>query len=281
MTIRKDDSLLITAHSGYPEGNIVTIVLKDEFGNQTDCIGTGVDETAYVVPFPVLGTYHAVSFEDVNSNEIHDAGELVTGTYEIEVVSYNLPEYIASEIGFQRSLYVDNWPTADGQDFSLEATSDQQLDVTLAGETDDDVFLKLRANAGNEPVLEAWLSDHAGGRSQLDAEEIATFNLYSLNGSVIPVVHTYPDGSRLLRATLRMEPIRPNLDIKLQIFVSGATFVNGGLTQWINTNDFVPDEGGESTPGGSLEYYLYKSVHAPTGPCSTRAIYQVGTRIGN
>ena len=269
ITINAGDRLLLACHEGYPAGEPVCI---DVYGDGSD-VRSGLDEEAHEVPYPTPGVYPARAWSDLDGDGTCQPGEEL-GTCTVTVVDYRLPAYIAAERGFTRDLYIADAATP----VVAHADADQALTVTEAGRDAGTIFLRLRAEANDEPVLEARAGAPDG--PLLDARAIATFDLTELTGSVIPVLESYPDGSQVLEGKLRMSPIRPDLDIRLQIFVSGAAFPDGGLTTWVSSNDFASDPA--ATDGsGTMTFTLIKSADAPTGPCHNRRVYQAGTQVGD
>jgi hypothetical protein len=266
ITIRRGDSLLLASYDGYPDGSQIHI---DVFGDQSD-VRSGSDEDTFVVTYNELGVYRARSYIDSNLNYIFDHEDYEIGSYTVRVVEYDLPDYIPLEVGFTRDLFLLGGPR-------ILAPDGQGLDLVQIESLEAMVYLQVTANDSNEPVIEARMGSADG--PLLDAQSIATFSLEELTGSVIPVRETYPDGSKVLAGTLRMTPARPNLDIRLQIFVNGAAFDNGGLSKWVSSDDFVVDP---SSPDGAgyLDFDIIKSREAPTGPCHNHKIFHLGTQVG-
>lgn len=270
-TIRKGDSLLLAACAGYPTGVTTRI---DPYGN-----GQGVrvssDTTRHAVPYPEVGTYTARSWIDANHNGKEDAGE-ENGRCTVRVVDFRLPEYIADHVGFMRDLYLPD-PPESGVPLSIVSNPDQYLRISEIERQQQAIHLRIQADKNNEPVVEA----RAGGSDGplLDARMVATFVLSEPTASVVPVKKRYPDGSVLIEGKLRLTPIRPGLDIRLQIFVSGAAFEDGSLTKWLKSDDFIPDRG-SANGSGTISFLIVRSVASPAGPCHSRAVYQAGTKVG-
>jgi len=125
--------------------------------------------------------------------------------------------------------------------------------------------LELRSAASLEPVL-------------LDVQEVSEFDLRDENGAVIPVIATYPDGSRLVQATIRMTPVVANLDVDFRVFVSGATLDDGAILRRVRSDAAFTAQGDGS---GVYPLRLIMGPQLASGPCHSMAVWQGGVQVGN
>ncbi|TVR16398.1 MAG: hypothetical protein EA401_01420 [Planctomycetota bacterium] len=265
-TIRRGESLLLVADSGYAEGSTVTL---DPYGDGSQ-LHILADDEPLAVAYNQLGTYQAQVWASAD-----DEAPLASIT--VEVVEFALPDYLPSQVDFTRDLLLDS-AHLDAAAITLAPGADEPLEIGdhVAGSGGSALATTLRATANNEPILEASLAT-SDGPLLLDSAPVATFDLRSLTGSVIPVRHRYPDGSLVLEGTMHMAPMRPDLDIRLQIFRTGASFADGGLSLTIPSNDFQADEEGS---GGTYTYDIQRSAGTPGGPCHTRSVWHGEWRVG-
>jgi hypothetical protein len=105
----------------------------------------------------------------------------------------------------------------------------------------------------------------------LDSTKVST--VYGDNGSYWQVVENYPDGSRLVRVKLQLGCVPTDIQVKLHIFLGGATFDDGTLNKTLTAADF--DGMGVAT------YYMVQSAGITSSTCHTTIIYQGQTIIGS
>ena len=130
----------------------------------------------------------------------------------------------------------------------------------------------MKANVAGEPALTLNTSDG----TILDQKPVSAFTFAVVTGSVIPVRTRYPDGSLLLDGMLSMSPLRPDLEVRLAINVTGAAFPDGGLS-WI-----VPSAGFQEAGGGSwtATYPLIRSGKTTAGPCHVASVWHGNWKVG-
>lgn len=264
-TIKKGDSLLLVGDDGYADGRTL---LVDPYGNGQD-LRTGLDDARHVAVYNQVGTFTAKVYNDLNSDGLPTPNELI-GSITINVVDFALPAYIPDQVNFARQLLLDTGNVPAGQVGLAQATGNLVTVGTLEA-FGNSIKTTVAAGANNAPVLEARLADG----TLLGAREIASFFFSELTGSGMPAIVQYPNGSVLTRGRLLLEPLRADLSVLVKIFVSGAAFPDGGLSQVINTNDFIKDAAGN----GIGVFNLFVSA-STASPCHNFSIYYGSTAVG-
>ena len=265
-TIKTGDRLLLVADSGYTDSRTLLI---DPTGSGQD-VRSGTGEARHVVLYAQPGTYRATAYDDTNHNGLGEPSEAI-GFITITVVDFALPKYIPNGNGFTREFILDTG-TIPANQLRLAQATNSKITVGALNPAGTSLRTTLKPGANNEPVLEA----RTAAGTLLDARSLATFDFSLPTGSVIPVKKLFRDGSTILDGQLRMAPLRPNLDIVLSVYVTGAAFTDGGLRISLPSNGFTVDAGGV----GTQHFDLVKSGKIASGPCHTATVYHLTTAVG-
>lgn len=240
LTIRKGDSLKLDAWplSGSTDGGAVTYQLNDQ------ALPAAYSGTPVVQLFDAAGTYslvatHTAPDANVTTNTLSievvgaDFGDPVSAlslfSYDWEVSGVGENVYIEPD---SRILFGENDPlTAGGRSFRV---------TPLAADTR---YLLARLEEGGPVVARGTIEGFyvAGG----------------LETSANTIMHTYEDGTRLIRGSVVATSLPPGGYVRIQINTSGVTAVDGSNYIYLYAEDF--DEFGrafalfEITPGTELK----------------------------
>lgn len=265
--IRRGETLLLTAEEGYASGKDYIV---DLFGNGSDIRIVPLG-TRFPVTYNTVGTFIAKVYEDRNQNGLADENESV-GNFTVVVTEFSLPAYIPCGVNYAREFILDTGSLSATQ-VRLISPVNNAISVGSLEAINRSIKTTLKPLANNEPIVE---SRHVNG-TLLDARAISTFILTEPTGSIAPITRFYSNGAVLLGGQLQMEPVRPNLDVVLQIFVSGAAFADGGLQITLPSNDFIKDP---ITNIGTKDFDLYRSSSSGSGGCHSAVVRHGSTRVG-
>ena len=105
----------------------------------------------------------------------------------------------------------------------------------------------------------------------IDSAEILGARFFHTLQTYTTIVETYSDGSRLIEQGMVMSPVR-DIEVVLDIIVSGVTFEDGTIQKSYTASDF--DELGKA----SVRFLLEADVQ--TSNCHTISLFQDGVLIG-
>ena len=147
-------------------------------------------------------------------------------------------------------------------------------------ERDDGLAVAVtnRAGGGLTLTLSTPYDRDLGLVSRLDedgaiSDAIQVTPVWADNGTYYHVTQTYPDGSQLVEVSLLLGAIRPDMSVKLSIFVSGVTFEDGTRSKTLTADDF--DENGHCL------IRFIKARGVTTSVCHRTYIYQNGKLVFN
>ena len=145
-------------------------------------------------------------------------------------------------------------------------------------ERDDGLAVAVtnRAGGGLTVALSTPYDRDLGLVSRLDedgavSDAIQVTPVWADNGTYYHVTQTYPDGSQLVEVSLLLGAIRPDMSVKLSIFVSGVTFEDGTRNKIMTADDF--DENGHCL------IRFIKARGVTTSVCHQTCIYQNGKLV--
>jgi hypothetical protein len=242
--VRAGDKLLLAAHG---------------IGMQTQ-IDTGFNGTTFN---PVLSgattSVWPVAFATVGTHDVRARiGGVDSGRLKVIVVGVDLSAPIADQIGYQRQKDIAVIPTpAAARQLAFTANDPDLFQVTCQSETATGVRLGLQPFAFGSRVLQVRLGGDDGPIVAQKKLDVFTFGTSATQW--IAVMNTYPDGTALCQAYLKMSPLVPNLMIGMRTFVSGVTFDDSLTTRSVPSSAFVLDA---PTQGGT---YTYRLLRAPVG----------------
>jgi hypothetical protein len=257
--IRPGDSLLLTA-AGTGAASLLEI----------DANGDGLFEHAgapgdrFPAFYPTPGGYTAVA---------RIAGQVV-GSLRVAVLRVNFDGPIACGLNYRRDKQVFVSPSAAGAGASpyldrvcFTGADPEALDVRMR-----DVLtggLTIKPLVEGRPPLQARLL-HADG-PVIASQSIDVFTLHTTAEESCVLVEVYPDGSRLVEMALTMEPVIPDLDIRMWVFAPNCTFDDSTTLRELTSSDF--EEGRR----------VYRIIKGPDtkgyGPCHTIKVFQRGVPV--
>lgn len=268
LTIRRGDKLLFTFSGGCGTGpGVLTI---DTDGNGTANI-TGVPGKLYAWAYNTPGVYTVQARLD--GATVVDGIAIPPLT--VTVADALLPDAIACEVGYARIVDID-CGTTPPTSIVAAAQDPALMQITELANIGHIKRITLKPLAFGTPVLELR-SVGAAEPVLLDVQEVSEFDLRDENGAVIPVIQTYPDGSRLVQATIRMAPLVAGLDVDFRVFVSGATLDDGAILRRVRSDAAF------STQDDGSGVYPLKLIMGPqlaSGPCHSMAVWQGGVQVG-
>ena len=121
----------------------------------------------------------------------------------------------------------------------------------------DEVFTILARLAPGGPVV-----DHAVARGLAMGRMEDTLD----------VVQVLSDGTQVIEVTLHAGFVPDDLNVQVNIFVGGVTFVDGTLTQSLTAADF--------SELGEVTVYMLRGPSVTTSVCHRVEVYQDGEYLG-
>ena len=232
--IRQGDSLRLDAStSGH--GN------DQNFGTYSVRIGStyildAAGERNHKPGFPVKATFdtpgtHTLSV-DYNGNR---PGRTVT----LRVHEASFGPALGARAHFPR-----DWaPPSVGRDAVVQPDSRIAWAETTPATAAARTFRVNSTVPGERHVLARLPEDVAGAPGAILARgTVNTFYLAYLDETGdIAVIHTYPDGTRLMRGSIVAVGLPPGVAIRLNTYYQGTVFLDGSNTLWLAAGDFGPN----------------------------------------
>lgn len=256
LRIRAGDSLLLTASGN---GQVLEL-LQGSNGATPAVVCTGIPGQAF--PLAFAAGVHALSAQ-IDGVEV---GRLTVTAYGAD---FRGP--VACEITYKRVKDIGLFPlpTVAG-DVVFTSNDPFRLAVSVAKDNADGKQLYLCPYFRGTPKVQARLGGPTG--PIIAQQEVDEFRIWSTAEKVVGIVQRYPDGSAKVSAYLLQEPLIRDLEIKLRIFISGATFFDTGtINKTMYTNDFEVQ--GER---GRQKYYILRGPGVNPLSCHTIHVYQNG-----
>lgn len=203
---------------------------------------------------------------------------VVRGKLEVHVIEAKFTVQPACEIGYERK-YVPLIPYAgDSKGPGISFDSDMPHQCLVGG-----VCTPQRTEMTIRPMGygAAKARIRLDGRGAIIAEsDIDEFKLTTTAYTGVELIERYTDGTSLVRAQLSLTPQVPAIDIKLYIFISGLTFLDSQITNWVSSSQLVPESPGAGGLGtGNYEYFLIGSPNSSLHFCHSLTAYQLGVQV--
>lgn len=251
IALRKDDALLLTAVPAGETGGTVFIEVPS-LTNYT---------TPWDVPvahaFTATGTYAVAG--------TYSNGATVTGTnLEVRVLTAAFPQDPACQVDHVRPWYCDAVPRESYLQHDL------LLQMTDEGELAGDV--RVFNLTVQEPELRSLVARAGYGGPVITNARAKGFNVYSTTETYTEYVLVYENGDKLVETLVVMEPVLPEVTVRLKIVVAGVTFEDGTVVKDLTADDF--DQIGE------CKVRLILPAEAFTAACHTLLVYQGELLIG-
>lgn len=218
LTIRRGDSLLLTAVPGAVTNGTVTIT-----------IGSTTYTTTPAAPVPynfaTTGTY-------VVSGQYAEGGESISGSLTVKVIEHQFDSAPAGWVG--KTRYWDNYNVPTGTVFEAEARDVSFLESsTILTNSGRRVNLTFEKN-----IPRAVVSRVSPGGPILDHVVADGFNLYGTLETYNITIEQYADGSRLVETMDILSPVLTGITVKVTIIVGGVTFDDGTIVKNLTAADF-------------------------------------------
>lgn len=260
-TIRKNDSLLLTAYPTNETNGAVTIEILLGTNVITNVV-TSVDAPVEHL-FDVAGDYTV-------SGTFSNATVTTNGSVTVSILygAFALEEVVCVKT-VTRSWLCTNLPneTVIEYDSDLTVTATNLvgggLGFTILAQDDVTRYMVARLPA---------LSGVDGGTNSLIMDNVKVSPIYGDDGTYWRVVATYPDGSRMVEISAAIGYVPADIELRLSISVGGAMFENGTLQMTLTASDF--NEAGVAT------YRMIQPVGSNGSTCHMTYIYQGDEYIG-
>lgn len=260
VAVRKGDSLLITSSK---QGASLEITLNEPNGPLL-LSQLGVPNQRIPIKFENPGVFLLHGFVD----------GAPAGGLKVRVLDVDWNGPTACEFGFTRTKNI-KIKNGTANDVTLLENDKGHLNVALQAANLNDLTLNVTARAIGLSKIVVRLGGPSG--PIISSHNVDGFELYTTARSLIQVVETFPDGSRLVESELVMDPLIFNLDVKMHAFVAGVTFEDSTLDLNISTNN----PAFRLTNGqGRFTYRMIMSPGSHPKACHIIKIYQNGIQVG-
>jgi hypothetical protein len=257
LTIRKDDSLLITAQPpARPQGN-VSIAIANGFQSVAQYTTTTQNPAPF--QFTNAGDYTVTAAYTPNNG-----GAPVTGGMTVKVIDYSFPENPVCWAGKARVWALTNVPS------EIVLESDPRLTLTPQTNASANVqALSLQIDQNEPRTLVSRLGANGPIVTAVRADGI---RLFATPDTYNTVIARYPDGSRLVETMEVLSPVLTNVTVQLSVIVGGVTFDDGTTYRELAASDF--DALGQCT----VHFLMPKGVQ--TANCHHINIMQGTAKVG-
>jgi len=199
-------------------------------------------------------------------------GGRLAGSLTVRVVGVDFRGPVACEILFER---IKDVQASHPELVCFSADDDLALQCSINSPISGGQRLNLRPTNGSRPTLQARLGSDG---PVIARQVIDTFSIESTVKHKIPIDAVYPDGSMLCSAKLIQVPSVPNLEVRMNCFKAGVSFVSGSVNMTINTSDFTPIP--FSTTGSAwFPYQMIMGAMVGGGVCHSFVVYQDGVQV--
>jgi len=226
ITIRKGDSLLLTASDG----------------NKIDADGDGTFELTggLGAEYPVM--YDAPGEVIVTAKH----GSNVVGSLLVIVVDVDLTSPIACQVGYRREKDVAITLPAYASQVGFAAAEPHLLDVSVKELTATGATLYLKPHHRGTPVVVARLGGATG--PIIATKEIDEFTIWTTAQYAIAAIRQGCCGATAIgKATITMDPRVTDLTARMTMYSPGSTFEGGLAAIEFSTTDFVLEADGSGT----------------------------------
>jgi len=223
---------------------------------------TGVAGQPIPVRFPQAGSFVVKA----------RVGGVLANSLTVRAVGADLQGPTACEILYQRTKDV---LVSHPELVSITADDEAALQcsgpIPIAG----GIRLNLRPLSGAPMALQARL----GADGPLIASQpIDAFMIETTAKRQTPIEVVYPDGSMLCSARLVLTPGVPNLEVRMNCFKAGVTFIRGGVNMVVNTSDFTAAQI-STTRATWFSYEMFVGASVIGGVCHSFVVYQNNTQV--
>ncbi len=265
MTVRKGDSLLITAlgvgASADDSQSSITLTIRDESAmpestrRQSHFETTPDSPLVYTFTEPgeylIEGTYRAGDgFES-------------SGTLRVNVHGFTFPERPLALVNRHR-----DWNSHDVGQYTGVYEADPRLQFENLGEQGSP-RLRFRSEDNDPRTIVSRLGENGPVLDSVGVEGIRLLSSWETN---VRVLGALPDGSRLVEMTTILSPLPEDIEVHLRIFVGGVVFDDGTIERVLTPEDF--DELGQTT----VRFIM--PAWAITSSCHRTYVYQNGELVG-
>jgi hypothetical protein len=253
-TIRQGDSMAFAAR---PDGNLSgQDKMQITVGTNRFRARPANEQTTYQFKnpgvFTVTGTY------------LPHKGASQAGSVTVNVVSHQFPASPDCFVGQERDWGLSAVPP----EANLEADSRMffQEEAPLPG---NGQLLNLIIDQSAPRYM---LSRLGNGGPVMDSAVARGFMLWSSTDTYTKVVQTYPDGSQLVETLLVLNPVLPDLTVRLDVIVGGVVFDDGTTTKILTPADF-------DVLGRALVRFI-RPASAKAAVCHSTTVLQGSTVVG-
>ena len=249
ITIRRGDALLLEANQGTDTAGsaIITIGNEQLTVSQNDTIPYQFKQT---------GTF------SVFAEFTPQSGDVAQSEMVVKVVDASFAGVPYSIVGVER-----NWNNAGiPQEAVLEY--DDQISV-FRNNTVTGANISFYGRSSGRANIVARLGE--------DGPIMAATQISILDSSThksdgyYKVIETFDDGSKLIEGKIILSEVPSDLSIRLAIYTTGTTFLDGTIVKILTAADF--DE------NGVCRYQMLKSAESPTSTCHGMNFYQGNTLL--
>jgi hypothetical protein len=257
ITIRKGDALLLTAAPTGATNGSMTIAIAG-VTNYTTAASTPVSHQ-----FDQAGTFTVLG------------GYLPTGTMDsmtVKVVDASFDVPVAAWVGKRRYWDCTNLPS----EVVIEADPRIKFEQVPKLKPSQQMLLGQNGRRFSVTVDEAELrvvvARLGANGPVLASAPIVGFRLYNTLDTYLRQIEVHSDGSQLIEAGFILSPVPPQVNVDVQVLVSGVTFSDGTLKKKLIAADF--DE------LGFCPVRFLRAAGVQTSVCHATKAYQNGTLIG-
>jgi len=217
ITIRKDDSLLLTAFPLPQAAGTVTI----DIPGVTNYVTT--DDMPVAHQFSDAGAYTVIG--------THDDGVTVTSTSITVTV-------VSASFGGSPAVWVDKVRDWDCPGIGEEIAIEPHPEIRIADKGPLAGGGRIYGLSSTSPGARYVLARLGDNGPVLAREAVRGVDLSSSSETYVKVMETYSDGSKLLEMGVVTSPIESDVDIQLDIFAAGVTFDDGTIFKVLTASDF-------------------------------------------
>lgn len=251
LQIRRGDSLRLTmAPAGSAEGSWRIT------GGPAEVSGSA--GAAKIQQFDTAGNYTLTGIYT------DPAGEEQSATLQLEVVDY---QFRRADVALWQAWKREwNEPVAPE---SVQFQFDDRLRDVLAEKSESKTAFRVFTD-DNQPRYAAARLGATG--PVLAVQKISGMGIYSSYQTVLTPGEEYEDGSREFVMTVVCSPTRADVELRLNIFVSGVIFDDGTVSKTLRSSDF------DAT--GVAEVRFIRSPEATSSVCHNLSAYQNNEYMG-
>jgi len=258
LTIRKNDSLLITARpTARPHGNVFIAIAN---GLQSVAQYTTTTRDPAPFQFTNAGDY-TVSATYLPTN----SSAPVTGGTTVKVIHYRFPESPVCWAGKARDWALTNVPS--------EIVLESDLRLKLTPNTNAPVNVRAMSLLIDQNEPRTMVSRLGTNGPVVAAASADGMRLFAAPETYNRVIEQYPDGSLLAETLQVLSPVLTNVTVQISIIVGGVTFDDGTTYRELTVSDF--------DALGQCKVRFLMPVGAKTANCRRIVVMQGTAKVGN